>query len=184
MTVQSLLIEKKDKLIKKWFDLIADTYPPQTSEFLKSKRNQFLNPVGSSLKDGLSNICEQLSTGMDEASLKKHLDEIIRIRAIQDFTPSEAISFVFMLRKAFDEVMPNALSNEDNQYLNQMIEKIALMAFDIYMKCREDLFEVRVKEAEKRNFRLLQVANQLIELKDERADTLVSGVIDNEKGKG
>ncbi|MFQ3574158.1 MAG: RsbRD N-terminal domain-containing protein [Thermodesulfovibrionales bacterium] len=184
MSVQSLLKERKEKLIKKWFDLVADTYPPQTSEFLKSKKNQFLNPVGFSLKDGLSGICDELSSNMDETSLKKYLDEIIRIRAIQDFSPSEAVSFVFQLRNVFEEVLFNDLKDEDKQTLNLMIDKVALIAFDIYMQCREDLFEVRVREAEKRNFRLLQVANQLMELKDERVNALVTGVIDNEKGEG
>ncbi|MCX8026647.1 MAG: RsbRD N-terminal domain-containing protein [Thermodesulfovibrionales bacterium] len=183
MTVQSLLSEKKEQIAKKWFELVADSYPSQTSDFLKSKKNQFLNPVGFTLKEGLSGICNELSLGMDESILKKCLDDIIRIRAIQDFSPSEAISFVFLLKKVIQEVLPE-LSEDAKEYVSVMVEKIALMSFDIYMQCREDLFEIRVREAEKRNFRLLQVANQLMELKDERVNDLVTGVIDNEKGKG
>jgi len=183
MVLKSLLLEKKDSLVDKWFDQIAGLYPIQTTVFLKGNKGQFSNPVGYSLRVGLSNIMEEIVSDFNEESIKKSLDDIIRIRAIQDFKPSEAVSFLFFLKQVVYQEMGSQTNSQEIIEFDNRIDRLALIAFDIYMKCREDLCNVRVKESERRNFRLHQVANQLFELKGDEAISKIykNSDIENEK---
>ena len=128
-------------------------------------------------------IIDELSGDMSHDKIRDALDSIIRIRAVQDFTPSEAVSFVFLVKTIVLQELGNQIEVGELQDFYNNIDRIALIAFDVYMGCREDLFEVRVREVENRNFRLLQVANQLFELKgDETLSELHEGAY-TEKGK-
>lgn len=185
MALQSLLREKREALTKKWFDLSAEAYPSQTTEFLKSSKGQFANPVGHSLKQGLGSILDEIAGDMSLERIREALDSIIRIRAVQDFSPSESVSFIFLLKRIVaQEFDGSTVEGAGLQDFYNNIDRIALTAFDVYMQCREDLFEVRVREVEKRNFRLLQVANQLFELKGNGASAGQPEDAYTEKGKG
>jgi len=109
------------------------------------------------------------------------LDNIIRIKAIQDFTPSQAISFIFDLKKIVREEFKSDNSgfedriSEELSKLDSRIDNLALEAFDIYMKCREKIYDLRAKEFQDKTFRLLQMANLIYnpELRSEEDHGLV-----------
>jgi len=46
------------------------------------------------------------------------------------------------------------------------VDEMALLSFNIYMQCRETLFENRVNEIKNRTFRLLQMTGVVEELPD------------------
>lgn len=169
MALQPLLKEKREALLKKWFEQSIQSYPTQTVEFLNSNRGQFTNPVGYSLRQGLGSLYDELCGDRDPEKIREALDSIIRIRAVQDFSPSEAVSFVFLLKDIISKEIGERVSVNELNSINEEIDRTALTAFDVYMQCREDLFEVRIREVERRNFRLLQVANQIFELRGEQS---------------
>ena len=109
MNLKNHLIAKKSAILKKWFDAVADTYPDNTSSFLKKQKAQFTNPVGYTLAEGLEGLFESLLKGMIPDTVKTFLDSIIRIRAIQEFTASEAVSFVFLLKKIVRQELGNEI---------------------------------------------------------------------------
>ncbi len=63
--LQRLLAEKRDAILRRWLDLVLDAYPADTRNFLRSPKNQFTNPVGHTIKEGLVCLYNQL-TGEDE----------------------------------------------------------------------------------------------------------------------
>ena len=95
MLKQSLL-EKKTKILKQWFDVVLDSYPADTQKFVKGQKDRFANPVGHAVLTGLEGILDELLRGSDYEldKISVFLDQIIRIRAIQDFTPSQALGFL------------------------------------------------------------------------------------------
>ena len=167
MDLKQLLQKRKTTIVKKWFDAVTETYPDDTSRFLNKQKDQFTNPVGYTISEGIEHLFDALLEGMLQDKVSAFLDSIIRIRAIQDFTPSEAVAFIFRLKKVIrqelgDDIlkqqgMPEALSTFDST-----IDDLALYAFDIYMKCREKIYELKANEARNMTFRLLQKA-QLID---------------------
>ena len=163
MKLENLLSEKRSVILKKWFYLILETYPADTSKFLKNEKNRFTNPVGYTISKEIEAIYEELLHGMDSDKIFPLLDNIIRIRAIQSFSPSQAIVFTFLLKKAIREELESEIREncifEELLEFESRIDKLALLSFDIYMKCREKLYEIRAEEVRNRSFRLLERAN-------------------------
>ena len=78
------------------------------------------------------------------------LEEIIRSRAVQDRTPGESVSFVFLLK----DVIRNELKNQMNDKemvselakLDSKIDNLACQAFNVYTGCRERINQIRINE--------------------------------------
>jgi hypothetical protein len=51
------------------------------------------------------------------------------------------------------------------------IDDLALLSFDIYMKCREKIYELKSNEVRNMTFRLLQRANLICEIQDQEQDS-------------
>jgi hypothetical protein len=81
---------------------------------------------------------------METERIAPALDALIRIRAVQDLTASQAVGFVFLLKPILRELAPV------DDSLNDRIDRLALMAFDKYMQCREQLADIRVNEGQRR----------------------------------
>jgi hypothetical protein len=171
MHLKNHLIEKKSAILKKWFDAVADTYPDNTSSFLKKQKAQFTNPVGHTLAEGLEGLLEALLQGMIPDTVSTFLDGIVRIRAIQEFTPSEAVAFVFQLKKIVrqelgSEILRQPGMTDELAAFDTAIDDLALFSFDIYMKCREKIYELKANEAKNMTFRLLQQAKLIVDNQD------------------
>lgn len=171
MDLKNQLMAKKSAILKKWFDAVADTYPENTSSFLRKQKAQFTNPVGYTLSEGLEGLFEALLKGMIPDTVKIFLDSIIRIRAIQEFTPSEAVSFVFLLKKIIRQELGNEMLqqpriNDELTAFDSSIDELALYSFDIYMNCREKIYELKANEARNMTFRLLQQAKLIVDNQD------------------
>ena len=154
MSLNELLINHKDTIHKRWLELIFDTYPPDATGFLRNKKNPFGNPVGAALRDGTTIILDELCGDMNGEQVSLGLDRIIRIRAVQEFHPSQAVAFVFLLKNAIaDKIGAElaALDARDGLFdLWAKIDRLALAAFDVHMECRETVNRIRLSEARKR----------------------------------
>jgi hypothetical protein len=176
ITLESLLLQKKSAIVKKWFNAILETYPAETAKFLSSQKNQFANPVGSTVSHEIENIFQELlqAQGIDREKVSPFLDKIIRIRAIQEFSPSQAVAFVFFLKKVIREVLAfdiqkNQLS-EELLALEARIDDLALLSFDIYMKCREKLYELKANDVINGTYLLLKRARLICETPEPGSD--------------
>jgi len=175
MKIGLLLSEKKREISKTWFDLIVETYPQDTANFLKTQKNRFGNPVGFTISEGIDVILEELSGDMDFAKVAQYLDSIIRIRAIQDFTPSQAVGFIFLLKKVIREELAKEI-REDQLFdevltIESRIDQIANLSFDMYMACREKIYKLRANELRNRTSRILKVSNMFKEEEVEEEGT-------------
>ena len=70
---------------------------------------------------------------------------------MQNFSPSKAVGFIFLLKKAIEETLRSEIHKEPvrEEWLdvNSRIDEMALRAFDLYMDCREKICEIRVNKA-------------------------------------
>jgi hypothetical protein len=166
--VRDLLSKKKSAVLERWFDIVLETYPSDTSGFFKNKKKQFANPVGYTISQGLESILEELlrEQELDIDKISPLLDSIIRIRAVQDLTPSQALVFVFRLKKVLREELESAgfARSEETEALESRIDAMALISFDLYIKCREKIYDLKANELRNMTFRLLQKANLVCEI--------------------
>jgi hypothetical protein len=147
---------KRDAIIQKWLARTLQTYPGQTSRFLLQNKDPFCNPVGRALREGLPALFDALVAGVDAAKTRPVLDEIVRIRAVQEFTASQAVAFIFFLKEVVrEELEPGGRSLA---VLESRIDEMALLAFDLYTQCRERICEIKANEAKRRVYLLERVA--------------------------
>ncbi|HYA88184.1 MAG TPA: RsbRD N-terminal domain-containing protein [Nitrospirota bacterium] len=168
MKLNNLLLEKKSAILKKWFDAVVESYPNETSALLKKQKAQFTNPVGYTLSEGLEHLFDSLLQGMLPDTVARFLDSIVRLRAIQEFTPSEAVMFIFRLKKVVRQELGNELLQqlgiiEELSTFESAVDDLALYAFDLYVQCREKIFELKANEAKNATFRLLQQARLIVD---------------------
>ena len=169
MELMSFLEQNREAVLAKWFESIVKTYPKQTAQFLTNQRDRFRNPVGYAIDSAIGPLFDQVISTMNAEELSSALDGIVRIRSVQDFTPSQAIAFVFQLKSLVREVLAEKASmaefegsnGESDQLadLDSRIDRVAMIAFDKYMECREKLFEIRTNEIRNQSGRLLERIN-------------------------
>jgi hypothetical protein len=168
--LEKILEKNKAAITKKWFNLAAQTYAIDTAEFLKNQTDPFANPVGNTMLNGLDGILEQLIHTMDPQTLNSHLDSIIRIRAIQSFTPSQATAFILSLKRILREYLAKELQDSrlatEFADVESKIDLICLMAFDIYMQCREKVYQISANETRNRTFSAFERAGLIAESPD------------------
>ena len=193
MNLNDLLSEKKSAILKRWFDAILESYPADTSNFLKRQKNRFANPVGYAISQGIEGLFGEILQGIDSEKVSPFLDNIIRIKAIQDFSASQAVSFIFLLKKVIREEFEKEI--KENQFsvelaaLEVKIDELALLSFDIFMKCREKIYDLKAEEIKRMTFKLLQRANLICEIQEPETDLESSQILtqseiltQNEKG--
>lgn len=156
MRLANLLEQKKTAIVRNWFDLVVQTYPADTSRFLKTQKDPFANPVGKTVRHGLEALFDILLKGLDPETISSFLDPIIRIRAVQDFSPSQAVSFIFSLKQIIRNSLESELRDEliwtELLKLELTIDELGLIAFDIYMECREKIYQIQANEMKTRTF--------------------------------
>jgi len=116
-------------------------------------RDPFANPVGHVLREGTRGIVSALVDDVDAETIRRHLNDMVRIRAIQEFTPSQALAFVFRLKDAvwteLGSVVKDPGLGDQLRELDRRIDRIGLGAFDSYVACREQVFDLRVNEVKR-----------------------------------
>ncbi len=167
-SLKGLLKEKKATILSRWFGAIMESYPIDITGFFQKQEDMFANPVGHAFKLGLESIFEALIEEKDLSEGLPLLDDIIKVRAVQDFTPAKALSFIFILKKMVreeleKEIRQDQISDELLSFESK-IDDLALFAFNIYVKCREQINQLKVDELKRMTFTLLKKANLMYEI--------------------
>ena len=136
------------KILALWSELVLDTYA--APDFFKKSSDRFANPVGANIREGLTKLFRLLVAEADAQDFAEPLDQIIRIRAVQEFTPAQAVEPLLELKTAVRQVF-SADENCRNLLVELLpfdcaVDRMILQAFDIYMDCRERLHKARIQE--------------------------------------
>jgi len=156
MDLVKQLTQKKSAIIQAWFEKVVITYPIDTAQFLKNQSDPFANPVGQNSLQSLREMFDLALGGFDRKTAQPLIDPIIRIRAIQDFTPARAVRFIFDLKKIIRAMAPvdakDGHGQKTLQLLDDRIDELGLLAFDIYMQCREKIYDLKANEMRERTY--------------------------------
>ena len=130
-------------ILDQWFSRAVTTYPEETALFLGMETDRFRNPVGVNLRENLALLLRELLGGMDTAVLRPALEAVIRLRAVQEASVAEALAFIFQVRPLVRQALPG----HDRESLDTRVDRLALLAFEEYVRCRERLSEIRLNES-------------------------------------
>jgi hypothetical protein len=159
--IQEILKAKRGSVIRSWLDALLATYAEQAASFMRSQKDQFANPVGSTFKAALENVYDELMVGVDPERVAPLLDPIVRIRAVQEFMPSDALAFIVILKDILRQKVFESLSPQEWTELDNRVDRMALLAFDIYSGCRERIYQIRIQEMERNNHMLWRRSGML-----------------------
>ena len=161
-----LLWPHKEAMAKRWSDVVHGTYPFETVGFLRTASDRFANPVGFRTEDAAKALMDAIFVeAPDEDALRKAVDELIRVRAVQDFPPETAVGIFFAMKDIIRDVV---ISSENASAelmpalwaLESRIDAVTLLAFGAYARCREALHQLRVEETKRRHSQLLRLAEK------------------------
>jgi hypothetical protein len=161
-SIDSLLTERKAAIVDRWLNTILETYPAQTKKFLIKERNSIANPVGQTFARELGPLFDAMlaSPGVDRAAVEPHLDPIVRIRAVQEFSPTEALGFVFELKRVIRVELGDA-AGPGLAAFDERIDRLAMIAFEVYLACVKKMYDIRVDEMRRRTGKLLERMNRV-----------------------
>lgn len=148
MELTEALADKKNEILSLWIARTLDSYV--SPGFFKSSKDPFANPVGSNISAGLTTLLELLLANAEQQAFVSALDQVIRIRAVQEFTPAQALApfleLKWVVKQVFsgDKKTQPLLQSLDG--LDCEIDRLALSAFNIYSECREQLYRNRIRE--------------------------------------
>lgn len=158
MRLEHRIAKSKAQITNDWFAILAGTYPPDTTRFLKSNKDTFANPVGGTSRRTLAAVLDALLDDADPEVLAQHLDALIRIRAVQTmFSPSQATAFILDLKNVIRTTLKHDL--RDPQLQSQLqtfenrIDRLLLVAFDIFVRCREKIYSMKATEEQSKFYR-------------------------------
>jgi hypothetical protein len=155
--LQGLLRSGRTAIVDRWTDLALRVYPQDSTGFIRQEKDRFRNPVGHLTRESIDALFAGLLAGRSVEEMKESLDRIVRIRAVQDLSPSQAVGFVFLLKRAVREELGEAVEREvDLSALHAWIDGLALQAFDLFVECRQRIYELRVREIKRRASTLLE----------------------------
>ncbi len=144
----ALLSENRIGLVSKWLDQALLQYPAV------SRRDQFQNPVGHRLSEGLSILFDSLILSDNANDAQQALESIISIGAVQDFSAAQAVAFVFALKPIIRTQFAAEIASRPDEFfvIDNRIDAMALLAFDLFVKCRVRIDELKIKENRRMNF--------------------------------
>jgi hypothetical protein len=179
MRLEQRIAKYKTQIANDWFAILAGTYPPDTTRFLKSNQDAFANPVGGTSRQVLAAVLDALLEDAEPEKLTHHLDALIRIRAVQTmFTPSQATAFILDLKKLIRRTLKSDLQASDMQSqmleFEKRIDRLLLIAFDIFVRCREKIYSMKATEEQSKIYRAFARAGLVRENPDAKPDSGVS----------
>ena len=153
MAVPSWLAERRWAIADRWLREALTSYSDEAARAFERNQDRFANPVGHALRSGTQAAVEALFDGRDAQAVSACLEDAIKIRAVQQFAPSEALRFVFLLKDAiravWDAAPHDVRDRSELVELEDRIDQIALRAFDMFMGYRERVYELRLNEVKR-----------------------------------
>ncbi len=148
MTIFEALRQKKTAIVADWVERTLDSYV--APGHFKQSRDRFANPVGANTSEALARLFDLLCGEDESPDCAEPLDQLLRIRSVQEISPSQAVAPVlelkWVVRRLLAKDKAGASLLPELHLFDLRVEKAALAAFDVYVACRERLFQVRLDE--------------------------------------
>jgi hypothetical protein len=160
LVLRDVLQPHRSEALDRWRGFVLDSYPEESARFFRKEKDRFKNPVGQSIHRATETLFDGALLERNAEGVPEALESLVRIRAVQDFSPSEAVAFVFLLKRAVREVLAGAPEERPLEAalseLDARVDALALAAFETYTRCREELFEIRLRSSHRRVAVLLE----------------------------
>lgn len=171
---KEILRAHERELLAGWFEQMMQSYPVEARKYFKKINSDFTNPVGANLYHSLEKLLHTLlSDAPDADAVNESVYMILRIKAVQEVLPSQAVSFVPALKQVVEQVCGKALKEADASFQEWLdfysdLDTVALYAFDNYSESRELIYKMRLDQIRQTNDILVraQLVDQALDMTD------------------
>lgn len=138
----------REKIVDRWVDYTLSTYA--SPGFFRREKDKFANPIGATVREALDTLFVLMTKGADPVEFRAPVERIVKLRAVQEFTPAQAVAPLNAVKHITREVL--AADKERSVFIKDLydfefnVDLALLAAFDIYMASRERLYQVRIAE--------------------------------------
>ena len=170
MSLEKILLKKRNEILGAWFQDIVESYPSDASQLFHRTQDPFSNPVGHTLNREIGELFDGLCRNAEAGELEPSLEEAIKVRAVQDFTPSKAVEFIFQLKGILKQTLKKELQSSPESEarpiwsefhtLESRIDRLGLQAFDLHSRCREQIAGIRMDEVKRQSATLMNRLNR------------------------
>lgn len=142
--------------------MLLETSLADVSKLLSLQKDRFTNPVGYTISQGMLRLYEGLSLEEKAEDLAAHIDDVIKVMSIQGLPPSRALAFIFLLKKAVRDELAGESIPAGLPAFESRIDDLTLIAFDIYLKYREKVYEIQANEVKADRERLRKLMERSV----------------------
>ncbi len=148
--MESLIKQNRAEIVQAWIEAALNAFPADSAKFFSTKNDPFANPVGTTVTKGLNQLIDALIENRKASEIAPLLDPIVQVFCVQEFSPSKSVAFAFLLKNVLREKLAGELQNPRAQadFINfeTRIDRMACLAFDVYVKYRMRIADIRVNE--------------------------------------
>lgn len=155
--LKEVLRAHERELLSGWFEQMMQSYPEEARKYFKKINSDFANPVGANIYHCLEKLLHTLTSDAPDADVvNENVVMILRIKAVQEVLPSQAVSFVPALKQIIEQVCGKALKDAGvsvREWLDfySDLDTVALYAFDSYCDSRELIYRMRLDQIRQTN---------------------------------
>jgi len=139
-----LIREKRQIVLDQWQGYVLSLFPVT----MKSA-----TPIAQAIESGLGDVLDSFETTPEKRTAA--LSGVIRILAVQSFSPSKSMSVFFALRSILREIGGSEKRQIKQKHWDEFqtsMEHLTLEAFDSYMVHREKIYQLKVDESLRQSF--------------------------------
>ncbi len=162
--LRSFLTAREERISAAWTKRMRATLPDGGGSFPSAVGDRFRNPMGAIMQGGAEGVTRALLAGASREELSHRIDELIHLRAVQGLPPSRALAFIPELKDVIrKEVGEREFPAGELAELDRAVDDLLFLSFDVYLRCREQIFELRARSMRDRSYKLMERAGFLWE---------------------
>jgi RsbRD-like negative regulator of sigma factor len=148
MNLDNLTKSHTKEIIDEWFRSIIETYPDEAVKYFLKDSNKFGNPVGYNISVEINIVFEQLIEFEDNDKLLKAIENLMRIRAVQDMQAAQAAGIFTPLKKVMQKILEVDSGKNVQEYIEMCsrIDYATSLAFNSYVAMVRKIYEIKSNE--------------------------------------
>jgi hypothetical protein len=103
-----------------WFEKIIDTYHRESKRFCMEEKDRFLNPIGSSYRESVKVIVEELFGSFSGKKVASALEDMVKIGCLHGYSYSSKEGYIALLKNVIKEYLKENLDKEVKRRLDEL----------------------------------------------------------------
>jgi hypothetical protein len=155
MAPETAQAKVRDRFVQEWLACTLRTYPAQTGHVLHDERDRFRHPVGYTLRAALGTLAAELLNDFDRSRVAAALDDVIRLRVVQEGDPDAVVGFVPLAGQVIHAMAAAGSPAVEPARLDLFaarLDELGVLANEVQARCRAQIHAIAERAARRSGF--------------------------------